>query len=51
MYTFIFQIQKLENKLALVETELQQARKDNTALARYIIPGRKKEEAWRKEEA
>jgi hypothetical protein len=37
--------------LALVEKELQQVRKDNQALARYIIARRKKEEAQRKEEA
>jgi predicted Holliday junction resolvase-like endonuclease len=49
MYTFIFQIQKLENKLTLPEKELQQARKDNQALTRYIN-ARRKEEAWRKEE-
>jgi hypothetical protein len=37
--------------LALVEKELQQAMKDNTALARYINARRKKEEVRRKEEA
>jgi hypothetical protein len=37
--------------LASIEKELQQAKKDNTALARYINARRKKEEAWRKEEA
>jgi hypothetical protein len=36
--------------LALVEKELQQARKDNQALARYINARRKKEEARRTEE-
>jgi hypothetical protein len=37
--------------LASIEKELQQVKKDNTALARYINARRKKEEAWRKEEA
>jgi hypothetical protein len=37
--------------LASVEKELQQTKKDNAALARYINARRKKEEAWRKEEA
>jgi hypothetical protein len=37
--------------LALIKKELQQARKDNTALARCINARRKKEEAQRKEEA
>jgi hypothetical protein len=41
----------LENKLASVEKELQQAKKDNVALALYINARRKKEECWRKEEA
>jgi predicted Holliday junction resolvase-like endonuclease len=50
MYTFIFYIQKLENKLALVKKELQRARKDNQVLARYINTRRKKEESWRKGE-
>jgi hypothetical protein len=36
--------------LALVEKELQQVRKDNQALTRYINGRRKKEEAQRKEE-
>jgi hypothetical protein len=45
MYTFIFQIQKLQNKLTFVEKELQQVKKDNTALARYINARRKKDEA------
>jgi hypothetical protein len=36
--------------LSLAEKELQQARKDNQALARYINGRRKKEETWRKEE-
>jgi hypothetical protein len=35
--------------LALTEKELQQARKDNQALARYINARRKKEEARRME--
>jgi peptidoglycan hydrolase CwlO-like protein len=43
-----FQIQKLENKLTLVEKELQRAREDNTALARYINTRIKKEEARKK---
>jgi hypothetical protein len=37
--------------LASVEKELQQAKKDNVALTRYINARRKKEEARRKEEA
>jgi hypothetical protein len=37
--------------LTSVEKELQQANKDNAALARYINARRNKEEAWRKEEA
>jgi hypothetical protein len=37
--------------LASIDKELQQAKKDNTALTRYINARRKKEEAWRKEEA
>jgi hypothetical protein len=45
MYTFIFQIQKLQNKLTFVEKELQQVKKDNAALARYINARRKKDEA------
>jgi hypothetical protein len=44
-----FQIQKLE-KIAVVKKELQQARKDNQTLARYINAKRKKEEARKKEE-
>jgi hypothetical protein len=36
--------------LASVEKELQQTKKDNTALARYINARRKEEEAQRKEE-
>jgi hypothetical protein len=36
--------------LAVAEKELQQARKDNQALAWYINAKRKKEEAWKKEE-
>jgi predicted Holliday junction resolvase-like endonuclease len=46
-----FQIQKLEKKLAVAEKELQEARKDNQALAQYINTKRKKEEAQKKEEA
>jgi hypothetical protein len=37
--------------LASVEKELQQAKTDNDALARYINAKRKKEEDRRKEEA
>jgi hypothetical protein len=36
--------------LALAEKELQQARKDNQTLTRYINARRKKEETRRKEE-
>jgi hypothetical protein len=36
--------------LPLVEKELQQARKDNVVLARYINAKRKKEKSRRKEE-
>jgi hypothetical protein len=36
--------------LALVEKELQQARKDNQTLAQYINARRKNKEVWRKEE-
>jgi hypothetical protein len=43
-----FQIQKLENKLALAEKKLQQERKDNQVLTRYIHARRKKEEARKK---
>jgi hypothetical protein len=35
--------------LASIEKELQQAKKDNATLARYINARRKNEEAWRKE--
>jgi hypothetical protein len=45
MCTRSFQIKKLENKLAVAEKELQQARKDNQARARYIHTKRKKEDA------
>jgi predicted Holliday junction resolvase-like endonuclease len=45
-----FSIQKLKNKLVLAEKELQQARKNDQVLARYINARRKKEEARRKEE-
>jgi hypothetical protein len=41
----------IANKLATVEKELQQAKKDNTTLARYINARRKKERDWRKEDA
>jgi predicted Holliday junction resolvase-like endonuclease len=46
-----FQIHKLEKELAIAEKELQQARKGNQALARYINAKKKKEEAQKKEEA
>jgi hypothetical protein len=49
MYTFIFRFRSYKN-LALAEKELQQARKNNQALAWYIHVRRKKEEA-RKEDA
>jgi hypothetical protein len=39
----------LENKLASIKKELQQTKKDNAALARYINARRKKEEARKKE--
>jgi hypothetical protein len=43
MCTRSFQIKKIEKKLAVVEKELQQARKDNQALARYItLKGRRR---------
>jgi hypothetical protein len=41
----------LKNKLASVEKELQQTKKDNTALAHYINARRKREGDRRKEEA
>jgi predicted nucleic acid-binding Zn-ribbon protein len=41
----------LENNLASVEKELQHAKKDNAALARYINATRKKKEDQREEEA
>jgi hypothetical protein len=37
--------------LASIEKELQQAKTDNAALARYINAKRKKDEDWRNEEA
>jgi hypothetical protein len=37
--------------LTVADKELQQARKDNQALARYINTKRKKEEGQKKEEA
>jgi hypothetical protein len=37
--------------LTLVKKELQQAKKDNAALARYINARRKNEESQRKEKA
>jgi phosphoribosylformylglycinamidine (FGAM) synthase-like amidotransferase family enzyme len=50
MCTHSFQIKKLEKKLVIPEKELQQARKDNQALAQYIDTKRKKEEARKKPE-
>jgi anti-sigma factor RsiW len=47
----LFSDSKVENKLAYIKKELQQIKKDNVALARYINARRKKEEAQRKEEA
>jgi hypothetical protein len=49
MCTRSFHIKKLEKKLAIAEKKLQQARKDNQTLARYIDTERKKEEAWKEE--
>jgi hypothetical protein len=43
MCTRSFQIKKLEKKLVEAKKELQHARKDNQALARYIDTKRKKE--------
>jgi hypothetical protein len=51
MCTHSFQIKKIEKKLTVADKELQQARKDNQALARYINTKRKKEEGQKKEEA
>jgi hypothetical protein len=36
--------------LALVEKELQQAMKDNQAVAQYINARKKKKDAWRRTE-
>jgi hypothetical protein len=36
--------------LASIEKELQQVKKDNATLARYINARKKKEEAWKKVE-
>jgi hypothetical protein len=55
MYTFIFRF-KRHKKIASVEKKLQQVKKDNATLARYINARRRKEEAqnskdvqtWRK---
>jgi hypothetical protein len=41
----------LENKLVSIEKELQQVKKDNTTLTRYINARTKKEEDRRKVEA
>jgi hypothetical protein len=49
MCTRSIHIKKLEKKLAVAEKKLQQARKDNQTLARYIDTERKKEEAWKEE--
>jgi hypothetical protein len=49
--THSFSDSKVRKKLAVAEKELQQARKDNQALARYINAKRKKkEEAQKKAE-
>jgi hypothetical protein len=48
MCTCSIQIKNLEKKLAVAEKELQQARKDNKALARYINT-KSKEEAQKEE--
>jgi phosphoribosylformylglycinamidine (FGAM) synthase-like amidotransferase family enzyme len=48
MCTHSFQIKKLEKKLAVAEKKLQQTRKDNQVLARYINIKRKKEKARKK---
>jgi ABC-type transporter lipoprotein component MlaA len=50
MCTCSFHIKKLEKTLTIAEKELQQARKDNQALARYIYTKRKKEKAQKKAE-
>jgi hypothetical protein len=49
MYTFIFRFKRYK-KIASVEKELQQVKKDNAALARYINARRRKEEAQTKAE-
>jgi ABC-type branched-subunit amino acid transport system ATPase component len=49
MYIRSFQIKNLEKKLTVAEKELQQARKDNQAFARYIDTKRKKDETHKKE--
>jgi hypothetical protein len=46
----LFQIEKLKNKLVAVEKELEEAKMNNAALARYINAKRKKGEDRRKEE-
>jgi hypothetical protein len=48
---FIFQIERLKNKLMVVEKELEEAKMNNAALACYINAKRKKEEDRWKEEA
>jgi phosphoribosylformylglycinamidine (FGAM) synthase-like amidotransferase family enzyme len=50
MCTNLFQIKKLEKKLVVAEKELQQVRKDNQVLARYINTKRKEEDR-KKEDA
>jgi hypothetical protein len=46
-----FQIERLKNKFVAAEKELQEAKRNNAALTRYINAKRKKEEDRRKEEA
>jgi hypothetical protein len=48
---YLFLDSKIRNKLASVEKELQQVKKDNATLACYINARSKKEEARRKEKA
>jgi hypothetical protein len=46
-----FQIERLKNKLVVVEKEHEKAKMNNAALAHYINAKRKKEEEQKKEEA
>jgi hypothetical protein len=50
MCTRLFSILKVRKKFAIAEKELQQAKKDNQPLARYVNTKRKNEEARSKEE-